>query len=153
MPGRLLHPLILLVGLLLVVSACRAVQQLPADLGLDGAPLVTLETSGGRCVDGPCANRATLAASGELVLFDGARTTLPPERMARLTESIAATDWAAVMAKPFTGECPTAVDGLEMVWTVRTPGGPLRIADCTTDVDYEAPPFSQLAEEFLAQGG
>ena len=85
--------------------------------------------------------------------LDGTETTIPPERVARIAETIAATDWGAVMAKPFEGECPTAFDGAELTWTIQTPAGPVEIADCTIAVDYDADPFRLLNEEFFVTGG
>jgi hypothetical protein len=146
-----LRRVVLALAVLLVVAGCQAIGQLPGELA--GAPLVTLEMSGGRCVDGPCSSTATLDASGRMVMFDGTETTIPPERVARIAESIAATNWNAVMAKPFEGECPTAFDGAELTWTIQTPAGPLEIADCTIAVDYDSDPFRMLNEEFFVTGG
>jgi hypothetical protein len=150
---RSLSPLVLALLAALVLAACQAIERLPADVGLAPAPLVTVEMSGGRCVDGPCASQATLDASGRMVMFDGTETTIPSERVARIVDSIAATDWSAVMANPFQGECPTAFDGAERTWTIQTPAGALEIADCTVAVDYDADPFRLLNEEFFATGG
>jgi hypothetical protein len=138
---------------MLVVAACQAIERLPADVGLAPAPLVTVEMSGGRCVDGQCASQATLDASGRMVMFDGTEATIPSERVARIVDSIAATDWSAIMANPFQGECPTAFDGAELTWTILTPAGALEIADCTIAVDYDVDPFRLLNEEFFATGG
>ena len=136
---------------MLVVAGCQALEQLPGELA--GAPLVALEVSGGRCVDGTCSARASLDASGRMVYFDGTESTIPPERLARIVESIAATDWDAVMAKPFEGECPTAFDGQELIWTIQTPAGPVEVADCTIAVDYDTDPFRSLRDEFFVTGG
>jgi len=153
MPTRLLHPLVVLVAILLAVSACQAIERLPADVGLTSGPLVSVAMRGGRCVDGPCETRTTLDASGRLVRFNGTQDQIPPERVARLAELIRVTDWKGVMARPFVGECQTAVDGMELVWTIQTPGGPLEIADCTIAVDYDAGPFRSFDDEIFRPAG
>ena len=152
MPVRVVRAALALI-MVLGLAACQAIDQLPGEIALPGAPLVTLEMSGGRCVDGPCAGRATLGASGRMVMLDGTETTIPSERVARIVDSIAATDWSAVMATPFKGECPTAFDGTELTWTILTPAGALEIADCTIAVDYDTDPFRLLNEEFFVTGG
>jgi hypothetical protein len=151
--ARSLPPIVLALVAGLTLAACQAIERLPAEVGLAPAPLVVLEMSGGRCIEGTCTARSSLDASGRMVMIDGTETTIPPERVARIAESIAATDWNALMARPFEGECPTAFDGAELTWTIQTPGGPVEIADCMIAVDYDAEPFRSLNDEFFAEAG
>jgi len=45
------------------------------------------------------------------------------------------------------------VDGVELVWTIQAPVGPLEIADCTIAVDYDAEPFRSFDDEIFVTGG
>ena len=71
--------------------------------------------------------------------------TVPAGDVAGLTELIAATDFAALRAHPFTGTCPVAFDGQEVVYEFTTSAGVERIASCETEVDPEHPLFEAVA--------
>jgi hypothetical protein len=68
-----------------------------------------------------------------------------PDLMAALEGAIRTTDFAEVVSHPFTGECPTAFDGQEVVFEFATPQGVQRIASCTVAVDYDSPLFMAVA--------
>ena len=68
-----------------------------------------------------------------------------PDLMAALDDAIRATDFAEIFSRPFTGECPTAYDGQELVFEFATPQGVQRIASCSVQVDYESPLFAAVA--------
>lgn len=77
-----------------------------------------------------------------------------PELMAALEVAIQATDFAEVVSHPFTGECPTAYDGQELVFEFATPDGVQSIASCTVEVDYQSPLFTAVTAalgEFVPQ--
>jgi hypothetical protein len=65
--------------------------------------------------------------------------------MAALTAAIQATDWAALRSHPFTGECPTAFDGQELIFEFGVGAGTQRVASCETDIDWTHPLFVALA--------
>jgi len=67
--------------------------------------------------------------------------TVPADQLHDLATLIATTDFAAIRARPFTGVCPTAFDGQEIVFTFGAPSGPQRIATCEVDVDFGLPLF------------
>ena len=62
-----------------------------------------------------------------------------------LSNPTSTTDFAAITAVPFGGECRTAFDGQEVIYQFDAPSGPVRIASCEVAVDPEAPIF-QLAD-------
>ena len=64
--------------------------------------------------------------------------------MAALQAAIAATDFAALRSHPFTGTCPTAVDGVELVFEFAAPGGTERLASCETELDFGSPLLETL---------
>jgi hypothetical protein len=102
-------------------------------------PLVSVETRGGHCVAGaPCGTIVVLDSDGRV------RTaaeppielgTVPSEDVTGLVALIEATDFAAIRAHPFTGTCPVAFDGQEVVYEFTTSGGVERIESCVTEVN------------------
>ena len=65
--------------------------------------------------------------------------------MQALNAAIAATDFAALKAKPFTGECPIAFDGQELIFEFATLAGTQRLASCEVDIDWGHPLFIAVA--------
>jgi hypothetical protein len=107
-------------------------------------PLVTLESRGGHCLEGEC--RATVVIDG-----DGRVHQIEPkpaeihrvsgESIDVLRSALAGTDFEAIRSQPFTGVCPTAVDGQELIFTFATLAGPVRISTCELEIDLEQPLF------------
>jgi hypothetical protein len=122
----------------LLVGGCALVQ--PAATG----PLVTIETHGGRCPDGECRFLIAIERDGRvhrLAPDVGDMTQVEPRIVSAIEVAIASTDFAALRSRPFTGECPTAFDGQEVIYTFSTPGGEERIASCEVEVDESHPLF------------
>jgi hypothetical protein len=113
-----------------------------------GGPLVTVELRGGECANGPCDTTVTLDRDGHV--HSAAKPpndlgTVSIDQLAALTTAIRITDFAEVKSHPFTGDCPTAVDGQEIVYEISTEAGPQRIASCEVDIDVGAPLFVAVA--------
>lgn len=112
-------------------------------------PLVTVQMRGGMCADGG------MCDSSVLLERDGRAHSAakPPDvlgvvsatNMSALASAIAATDFALLRSKPFTGECPTAFDGQELVFEFSTPNGNQRLASCEVDIDWNHPLFIAVA--------
>jgi len=143
-----MHPLpwtrgVVLVALAVValaVAACGAETVIPAMTG----PLVTVELRGGECPDGPCGKTVMLERDGRV--HEAAKPPndlglVPQAQVAAIDAAIKATDFAVLRSHPFTGECPTAFDGQEVVYTFATPSGTERIASCEVDIDAGDPLF------------
>lgn len=123
-----------------VVGAGCALVPSPAD----GGRLVTVEAHGGRCPEGEC--RTVFAIES-----DGLVHQLEPDEaeIHRVTDqtidayraALSVTDFNAIRSRPFTGDCPTAFDGMELIYTFATPAGPERIASCDVEIDRQAPLF------------
>lgn len=148
-----LGPALALLVVAWLVASCDTMPGLPADLLPAGEPLLTVESSGGLCADGPCFARTTVLADGAIVRPDGGRDRIEAQDWEAIVRSIETTDWDAVLAVPFQGTCPTAFDGQELTWRIRTPSGPVVVADCTTAVDYGAEPFRTLSNAIFSMGG
>ncbi len=116
------------------VAPASTVAASPAPSG----PLVTVETRGGRCVDGPCGETIAIERDGRVhrvapEAFDigVAESTI----IEALVIEIDQADYAALMSRPFSGDCPTAFDGTETIVTVATADGPRRLASCEVIID------------------
>jgi hypothetical protein len=56
-------------------------------------------------------------------------------------------------AKPFTGTCPTAFDGQEVIFTFTLATGDIRLASCESDLDPDHELFRALREVLRAAEG
>jgi hypothetical protein len=124
-----------------LVTACSL---LPVPTPATATPLVTVEIRGGECVGGPCGTTVILERNGRV--HQAAKPpnelgTVPPAALAALDAEIRTTDFAALKSHKFTGECPTAFDGQEIVFEFGAPGGSQRIATCEVAVDFGSPLF------------
>jgi hypothetical protein len=111
-------------------------------------PLVTVEMRGGLCPAGACDSTVFLDRDGR------ARSAAKPPNdlgvasaasMSALVAAITTTDFASMRSKPFTGECPVAFDGQELVFTFATPGGSQQLASCEVAIDWGSPLFVAVA--------
>jgi hypothetical protein len=140
LPARLGSTLALALVALLV-AACS---QLPSAVPAGQGPLVTVELRGGLCPAGTCSTTVTLERDGRVhqaVKPPNDLGIVPPAALAALDAAIRTTDFAALRRHPFTGECPTAYDGQEIVFGFGAPGGTERVATCEVAVDFASPLF------------
>jgi hypothetical protein len=125
-----------------VLAAGCALIQAPA-----AGPLVTVEATGGHCREGTCRSVVAIETDGRVHHTEPAQIEIhqvTSESIDVLRAAIGATDFDAIRSRPFTGECPTAFDGQELVYTIETAHGPERIASCDVEVDPEAPLFTAI---------
>lgn len=139
-----MHRSILALLLLAVVSGGCALfeQNVPA------SPIVTIESRGGECPAGTCTSLVALERDGRLhrLAPDVAdMAQVGPDVIAAIDGAIRTTDFAAIRARPFTGECPVNFDGQELVYVFATPAGPERIASCEVEIDPDHPLFVAVA--------
>ncbi|MDP2349762.1 MAG: hypothetical protein Q8M74_01230 [Chloroflexota bacterium] len=144
-------PLLALTGLLLAVAVAgcdlfRAVQP-------SSAVLVRVDASGGLCPQGECANRWEIRRDGVVVSTGAVVPDIEPPVLARIIAAIDSADWAEVLARPFTGECPKNFDGQEYTYTFPTAAGDVVVASCTTQVDPGQEPFESILNALFAAGG
>lgn len=126
-----------------LLAACNGASVLPVT-----GPLVTVTMHGGLCATVPCDSSVILDADGHVHAAAKPPNDLgqvPPNVMATLTAAIAATDFAALRSHPFTGQCPVAVDGQELIFEFALASGTQRIASCEVDIDWASPVFIALA--------
>jgi len=125
----------------------------PSAAAAEAGVLVTYETRGGECPQGACGLKAVIFRDGSVERSDGMAQQVDDTTMARLTEVVEATDWDAILAVPFTGECPVNFDGQEQIFTFTVKGQAVEVASCTTLVDQEAEPFATVQGILFGTGG
>lgn len=123
-----------------LVAACTG----PGTVATAQGPLLTVEIRGGECPAGACATTVILERDGRV--HQAAKPpndlgVVPPANLAALDAAIRSTNFDALRSHPFTGECPTAYDGQEIVFEFGAPGGIQRVATCDVEVDFGLPLF------------
>ena len=144
-------PLAVLLVLLAACSPAAVASLLPPST----LPLVTVTTRGGHCLEGACGSTLVIERDGRLRQTAPEEVVLgqvPGEALVALDGAIKTTDFAAIRARPFTGECPVNFDGQEVIYEFGAPGGVERIASCETEVDPDHPLFVAV-QAALAAGG
>lgn len=109
--------------------------------------LASVERRGGLCPDGACDRTVTLGRDGRIRVSGQPPEDLgvvPEAHLRALGAAIAATDFAALRRPAFSGICPTAYDGQELVFTFVTEHGAEHLASCETALDLGAPLFRAL---------
>ena len=140
--ARLLAVVVLVFGL----AACAASAASPGS-ATPAEALVTVETRGGECPAGACGQTITIDRDGRVHLAAKPPNDLgsvTPEVLTTLQTLIATTDFTAIKSRPFTGDCPTAYDGQETIYSFSTPGGVETIASCTFAIDSSMPLFTTV---------
>ena len=125
-----------------LATACSSVPGLPSTIA--SGSLVTVETRGGECLDGPCGSKTAIERDGRVHSLAPAAAELgqvPPDVLTALDAAIKTTDFAILKGRPFTGECPVNFDGQEIIYEFGAPSGTERIASCEVEVDYGLPLF------------
>ena len=111
-------------------------------------PLLTVQMRGGMCPEGMCDTSVVLERDGRVHSAAKPPNDLgvaDPAPLNALNAAIAAADWTALRAKPFTGECPVAFDGQELIFEFSTLTGSQRLASCEVEIDYGHPLFIAVA--------
>jgi hypothetical protein len=141
----------LVVALALIAVSCAApvpeptaTPTPPAPTSTLSDPLVTVTTRGGLCPAGACESTIFVERDGRVHVAAKPPNELgvvPPAQLAALDAAIRATDFTELRSQRFTGQCPTAFDGQEIVFDFGAPTAIERIASCEVEVDYGSPLF------------
>jgi hypothetical protein len=134
------------------LGACGAVPPgvLPASLN---PVLVTYESSGGECPQGPCGFKAQIFRDGRVLRSDGTPQTVDAQTLSLLTEEVEGADWDAILARSFEGECPKNFDGQEETYAFNVAPKPVIVASCTTAIDPQQDPFRTVGGILFGAGG
>jgi hypothetical protein len=111
-------------------------------------PLLSIETRGGECPAGACNRLVNLDADGaihEVIPKDRVVGMVPQEIVEALQVEMAQANYSLLQSRPFTGTCPTAVDGQETIYTFHLQTGDEEFASCTVAIDENHPLFRAVA--------
>ena len=155
MPTNLRSHAVRLVLVALAATALGACSLLPPEVVPEALNpvIVTYAAEGGECPQGPCGFQAEIKRDGSVTRTDGMAQTVDEPSLRRLVEQVNAADWTAILARPFTGECPRNVDGQESIYTLNTAAGPVTVAGCTTEIDPTQEPFQTVQGILFGVGG
>ncbi len=111
-------------------------------------PLVTVHLEGGMCPEGACQAEWVLQRDGRILA-----AAKPPNELGRadggamtaLAAAVEATDYDAIRSRPFTGTCPIAYDGQEVIFEFHAAAGVQRVASCEVEIDWTHPLFVATA--------
>jgi len=151
MPTRTRAVGLLLCTLLTACSETAFASLLPAASG----PLVTVTTRGGECVNGPCGSTIVIERDGRVHQTAPAEADLgrvSGEALGAIDAAVRTIDFGVVRSRPFTGECPTAFDGQEVIYEFGAPGGTERIASCEVEIDPNDPLFAAVTAALTGVG-
>jgi hypothetical protein len=111
-------------------------------------PLLSIEIVGGECAEGACHRLINLDADGrlhEVIPKDRTVGTVPMELVDALQVEMDRANFNLIESRPFTGECPTAVDGQELIYTFHLVSGDEEIRSCKVAIDEHHPLFRAVA--------
>jgi hypothetical protein len=138
---------VLLIGaaVLVLLAGCASD---PTITPVPEGALMAVQTRGGFCPAGAC--ETTILVERDGLVHQAAKPPnnlglVPAEALAELEQQILAADYEEIRSHPFTGFCPTAFDGQELIFEFAGPEGPERIESCRVEVDYSSPLFSAVA--------
>ena len=143
MPNHL-RRLIAVVVLATMLAACQSIPAVASIVPLGNGPLVVVTVHGGECPEGACGGTTVIERNGRVHQTAPVAVelgALPPNVLTALDAAVKTTDFDALRARPFTGECPVNFDGQEFIYEFGAPGGTERIATCETEVDPNHPLF------------
>lgn len=134
----------------LLLSACMAPEATPSTT-ISIAPeavLASVSATGGLCPDATCASVFTVHGDGAWTQTTGGQVeqggTLPSQTLTYLTAAIAST--TILSAPAFTGTCPIAYDGVELVYSWTGPDGDTHeVSSCDTAIPPDDPLVVALA--------
>ena len=151
MPARRCFRAVLLVVSMLALAGCQSDRPPPTSApSASGEPVVllTVETRGGLCPNGPCESLIAIESDGSVHQVRPSAEdlgTIPSATLDALTVEIARANFPLIESRPFTDTCPTAYDGQETVYTFHLPTSREEIATCKVAIDPNHPLFLAVA--------
>ena len=136
-------------------SASPSVASPAASAAVRPSAILTVERRGGECPAGACSWIVQIDPDGQVrQLVPATRPfgVLPQPVLEALVIEIERANFPLIESRPFTGECPTAYDGQETVYTFHLATGDETIASCAVAIDPNHPLFLAVAAA-LAESG
>lgn len=104
--------------------------------------LLSIVHRGGLCPQGEqCSSEKTVDTTGSVKEEKKEVKKLSSDQVKQLQKVINETDFATIKKQPFTGTCPIAFDGQEVIYTFKTPQGSEVLESCKYTIDPNLPLF------------
>jgi len=119
-------------------------------------PLLSIETKGGECVSGMCMRLVNVEGDGrlhEVIPKDEVIGRAPPDLLDALQVEIERANYRLILSQPFTGTCPTAYDGQQLIYTFHVSTGDRTVDSCKVAIDPNHPLFVAVSAVLRAAGG
>ncbi len=113
--------------------------------------LASITQQGGLCQTGKvCSTSINVYEDGVIKIDDKESKKITKEQVNEFKRLIATTDFTALKSKPFTGTCPTASDGQEILYLFYTDKGTKEdVPSCKYEIDTNQPLFKFTNENIL----
>jgi len=108
---------------------------------------MSIEIVGGECPSGSCDRLVNVDADGrlhEVIPKDRTVGQVEPELIEALQVEMGNANFQQIRSNPFTGTCPTAVDGQEFIYTFHLVSGDREIRSCKVAIDPNHPLFQAV---------
>jgi hypothetical protein len=119
-------------------------------------PLLSIEWRGGECPAGLCTRLVNIEGDGrfhEVIPKDQVTGRVPPELLEALQIEIERANYRLILSRPFTGTCPTAYDGQQVIYTFHVSTGDRTVDACKVAIDPDHPLFVATDAAVRAAGG
>ena len=119
-------------------------------------PLVSIEWRGGECPSGLCTRLVNIEGDGrfhEVIPKDQVTGRVPPDLLDALQVEIERANYPLILSRPFTGTCPIAYDGQQVIYTFHVSTGDRTVDACKVAIDPNHPLFAATAAAVRAAGG
>jgi hypothetical protein len=118
-------------------------------------PLLSIESKGGECPSGMCTRLVNLEGDGrlhEVIPTDHVIGQAPSALVDALKVEIERANYPLILSRPFTGTCPIAYDGQELIYTFHVSTGDRTVDTCKVAVDPNHPLFVAVSAVLRAAG-
>jgi hypothetical protein len=139
----------------LSASPASPTPTIPPPRSQEPFPLLSVETVGGECAEGACHRLINVEADGtlrEVIPVTKVLGTVPKELLDALQVEMDQANFRLIESRPFTGTCPTAVDGQETIYTFHVVTGDREIRSCKVAIDEGHPLFRAVAAVLALAG-
>jgi lysylphosphatidylglycerol synthetase-like protein (DUF2156 family) len=110
-------------------------------------PKVEVYSHGELCPEGECQSTFTIYNNGTYGYDGNVQGLLTPHQLGQLFNEMLNADYEQIKSRKFTGMCPTAYDGQEVVYTFYVTQNEIhRIASCEVQIDSNQEPFKSIQD-------
>ncbi len=106
--------------------------------------LVSINVRGGLCPEGECSTITEIKRDGTVLTDGKTKEILNNTQITKLVNLVDTQDYKTLKAQKFTGQCPTAYDGSETIYTFNSSYATEVISSCEVVIDQNNPLFYEI---------